>query len=145
MAQVVDSFEERQDFARLDGKSVVTLNVIKRAGANLISASEGIEKTIEEYKQNRFPQGLDVKITADQSERTKSDIHDLVNTVILGFIFVVFVLMFFMGVRDAIFVGLSVPLSTLVAFVCFPLIGPIIGTTFTLNTCLLYTSPSPRD
>ena len=138
VAQVADSFEERQDFARLAGKSVVTLNVIKRAGANLISASEKIEKSIEAYRQDRFPQGLEVKITADQSERTKSDIHDLVNTVILGFIFVVLVLMFFMGVRDAIFVGLSVPLSTLVAFVCFPLIGPLIGTSFTLNTIVLF-------
>jgi multidrug efflux pump subunit AcrB len=138
VAEVVDSYEERQDFARLDNKSVVTLNVIKRAGANLISASESIEKIIDESKDTRFPQGLQVKITADQSERTKADIHDLVNTVILGFIFVVLVLMFFMGVRDAIFVGLSVPLSALVAFVCFPLVGPLIGQTFTLNTLVLF-------
>lgn len=138
VADVEDSYEERQDFARLDNKAVVTLNVIKRAGTNLISASEGIEKIIEEYKQDRFPAGLKVQITADQSERTKADIHDLINTVILGFIFVVLVLMFFMGVRDAIFVGLSVPLSTLVAFVCFPLVGPLIGSAFTLNTLVLF-------
>jgi multidrug efflux pump len=42
----------------LNNKSVVTLNVIKRAGANLISAADNIEKTIEEYKETRFPQGL---------------------------------------------------------------------------------------
>ncbi|MFT4032531.1 MAG: efflux RND transporter permease subunit [Siphonobacter sp.] len=138
VADVQDSYEERQDFARLNNKSVVTLNVIKRAGTNLISASESIEKIIDEYKENRFPAGLNIKITADQSERTRSDIHDLINTVILGFIFVVLVLMFFMGVRDAIFVGLSVPLSTLVAFVCFPLVGPMIGSVFTLNTMVLF-------
>lgn len=138
VADVQDSYEERQDFARLGGKSVVTLNVIKRAGSNLISASEAIEKIIGEYKGSRFPQGLEVKVTADQSERTKADIHDLINTVILGFIFVVLVLMFFMGVRDAIFVGLSVPLSALVAFVFFPLVGPVIGQIFTLNTLVLF-------
>ncbi|GAA4449557.1 efflux RND transporter permease subunit [Nibrella saemangeumensis] len=138
VAQVIDSFEEQQDYARLDNKSVVTLNVIKRSGANLISAADNIEKTIEQFKQDRFPQGLDVKITADQSERTRSDLHDLVNTVVLGFIFVVLILMFFMGVRDAIFVGLSVPLSALVAFVCMPVVGPIVGTTFTLNTIVLF-------
>ena len=138
VAQVQDSYEERQDFARLDNKSVVTLNVVKRAGSNLISASEAIEKLIAGFKETRFPQGLDVRITADQSERTKADIHDLINTVILGFIFVVLVLMFFMGVRDAIFVGLSVPLSALVAFVFFPLVGPIIGSLFTLNTLVLF-------
>ena len=138
VADVQDSFEEQQDFARLDNKTVVTLNVIKRAGANLLSASEKIEKTIEQYKGDRFPQGLDIRITADQSEKTKEEVNDLVNTVALGFIFVVLVLMFFMGVRDAIFVGLSVPLSALVAFVLMPVLGPIVGTDFTLNTIVLF-------
>ncbi|GAB3332842.1 efflux RND transporter permease subunit [Larkinella ripae] len=138
VAEVADSFEEQQDFARLNNKSVVTLNVIKRSGANLISASDKIEEVIADYKETRFPQGLDIKVTADQSERTRADLHDLVNTVILGFIFVVLVLMFFMGVRDAIFVGLSVPLSALVAFVCMPIVGPVVGTVFTLNTIVLF-------
>jgi multidrug efflux pump len=132
VAEVTDSHEERQDFARLEGKSVVTLNVIKRAGANLISASDKIEKLLENAKVNKFPQGLEIKITADQSERTRESISDLVNTVILGFIFVVIVLMFFMGVRDAIFVGLSVPLSALLAFV------PLYFSGFTLNTMVLF-------
>lgn len=138
VADVRDAFEEQQDFARLDNKTVVTLNVIKRAGANLLSASERIEQTIDEYKANRWPQGLAVKITADQSEKTKENVNDLVNTVVLGFIFVVLVLMFFMGVRDAIFVGLSVPLSALVAFVVMPVVGPAVGTVFTLNTIVLF-------
>ena len=138
VADVQDSFEEQQDFARLDNKSVVTLNVIKRSGANLIAAADQIEETIKEYKENRFPAGLDIRVTADQSERTRADIHDLINTVVLGFIFVVLVLMFFMGVRDAIFVGLSVPLSALVAFVCMPIVGPAVGTLFTLNTIVLF-------
>lgn len=138
VAEVADSYEERQDFARLDNKAVVTLNIIKRAGRNVISASEGIERIIDEYKTTRLPEGLDVKITADSSERTKSEIHDLVNTVVLGFIFVVLVLMFFMGVRDAIFVGLSVPLSALVAFMLMPVLGPVVGVSFTLNTIVLF-------
>lgn len=132
VAEVVDSNEERQDFARLDNRAVVTLNVIKRSGANLISASEQIEKILEEYKENRLPQGVKVQVTADSSERTKADLDDLINTVILGFIFVVLVLMFFMGVRDAIFVGLSVPLSALIAFI------PLYFSGFTLNTIVLF-------
>ncbi len=132
IADVEDSAEERQDFARLDGKSVVTLNVIKRGGANLIAASEKIEEIIDTYKNEKLPQGVKISITADSSERTKADIDDLVNTVILGFIFVVMVLMFFMGVRDAIFVGLSVPLSALLAFI------PLYFSGFTLNTIVLF-------
>ncbi|QJD77725.1 efflux RND transporter permease subunit [Spirosoma rhododendri] len=138
IAQVQDSFEEQQDFARLNNKSVVTLNVIKRAGANLLSAADNIEKTIDDYKETRFPQGLDIKITADSSEPTRENVNDLINTVVLGFIFVVLILMFFMGVRDAIFIGLSVPLSALVAFVLMPVVGPAVGTAFTLNTIVLF-------
>jgi multidrug efflux pump subunit AcrB len=138
IAQVQDSFEEQQDFARLNNKSVVTLNVIKRAGANLLSAADNIEQTIDDYKETRFPQGLDIKVTADSSEPTRENVNDLINTVVLGFIFVVLILMFFMGVRDAIFIGLSVPLSALVAFVLMPVVGPAVGTAFTLNTIVLF-------
>jgi multidrug efflux pump subunit AcrB len=132
IAEVIDSNAERQDCARLDNKSVVTLNVIKRGGENLVIASEKIEKILEEFKKGEMPEGIKIAITADQSERTKGDINDLINTVILGFIFVVLVLMFFMGVKDAIFVGLSVPLSALLAFYPLLLMG------FTLNTMVLF-------
>lgn len=132
IADVVDSNAERQDFARLDNKSVVTLNVIKRGGENLVIASEKIEEILAEFKAGDMPEELKITITADSSERTKADLDDLINTVVLGFLFVVFVLMFFMGVRDAIFVGLSVPLSALLAFYPLLLMG------FTLNTMVLF-------
>jgi multidrug efflux pump subunit AcrB len=132
VADVRDGFEEKQDFARLDNKSVITLNVIKRSGANLINAADRIEKTIDEFRESRFPSGLVVSITADQSDRTRGDLADLINTVILGFIFVVIVLMFFMGVRDAAFVALSVPLSALLTFLFMPSLD------FTLNTIVLF-------
>lgn len=138
VAEVTDNFEEQQDFARLGNKSVITLNVIKRSGENLVDASDKIEAVLDDYRANHFPSGLDVTITADQSVQTRADLHDLINTVVLGFIFVVMVLMFFMGVRDAIFVGLSVPLSALVAFVMMPIVGPMVGTEFTLNTIVLF-------
>ncbi len=132
VADVIDDYAERQDFARLDNKTVVTLNVIKRGGENLIIASEGIEEILDEFKSGNVPDGLEVIVTADASERTKADLNDLINTVVMGFIFVVLVLMFFMGVRDAIFVGLSVPLSALLAFYPLLLMG------FTLNTIVLF-------
>lgn len=132
VAEVLDGYEDKQDYARLDNKSVITLNVIKRSGANLIQAADQIEALLETYRADRFPAGLVVSVTADQSERTRGDLADLINTVILGFIFVVIVLMFFMGVRDAIFVGLSVPLSALLTFLFMPSLD------FTLNTIVLF-------
>ncbi|MBK7244503.1 MAG: efflux RND transporter permease subunit [Saprospiraceae bacterium] len=123
IAEVKDDFKEKQDFARLDNKAVVTLNVVKRSGENLIHATDKIYEIIEDFKQNKFPDGLTIKVTGDTSDNTRVQLHDLINTVILGFIFVVFVLMFFMGFTNAFFVGLAVPLSCLVAFLIMPILG----------------------
>lgn len=139
IAEVKDSFEEKQDYSRLDNNPVITLNVIKRGGENLIVASDRIFETIERMKQSRFPQGLKITVTGDQSDRTRNELNDLINTVILGFIFVVLVLMFFMGTTDAIFVGLSVPLSSLMAFLIIYLLGWFMPELkFSLNTVVMF-------
>jgi len=123
IAEVKDAFKEKQDFARLDDKSVVTLNVIKRSGENLIGATDKIYAILDKYKETEFPENLTIKVTGDTSDNTRVQLDDLFNTVILGFIFVVVVLMFFMGFTNAFFVGLAVPLSTLVAFLFMPVLG----------------------
>ena len=138
IAEIKDGFADKQSYARLDGKTVITLNVIKRGGENLIIAADNIKTILKKYEETKFPDGLGVSLTNDSSIRTQTELNDLLNTVILGFIFVVLVLMFFMGVQDAIFVGLSVPLSTLVAFVLFPVIAGVSGIVFTLNTIVLF-------
>lgn len=132
IATITDGFKDKQDFAQLDRKSVITLNVIKRSGENLINATDQIYSIIEDFQDNKFPQGLQVKVTGDTSEKTRIQLHDLMNTVILGFIFVVFILMFFMGFTNAFFVGLSVPLATLVAFLFMPALG------MTMNVMVLF-------
>ena len=131
-ATVLDTSRESESYARLAGKNVITLNIIKRAGENLISASDKIKDIIEELKKNEFPQGIDIKITADQSDKTKVTLHDLINTIIIGFILVTLILMFFMGVTNALFVALSVPLSMFIAFLFMPSIG------FTMNMIVLF-------
>lgn len=131
-ATILDTVSETQSYARLGGKNVITLNVIKRAGENLISASDKIKDAIKELKETEFPKNIDIKITADQSDKTKLTLHDLINTIIIGFILVTIILMFFMGVTNALFVALSVPLSMFIAFLFMPSIG------FSLNMIVLF-------
>jgi len=132
VAEVVDSYEEQESFARLDKKNVITLNVIKRSGENLINAADKINASIDEYEESILPPGLKVTVTGDQSDYTRTTLHDLINTIIIGFILVTLILMFFMGVTNAMFVGLSVPISTFVAFLVFPSID------FRLNMMTLF-------
>jgi len=131
-AEVIDGFQEQESYSSSNGKNVITLNVIKRSGENLIDAAESIEEVIAEMKKTEFPQGLDITISGDQSDKTKSSLHELINTIIIGFILVTVVLMFFMGVTNALFVALSVPLSMFIAFLIMPSIG------FSFNMIVLF-------
>lgn len=132
IAEIKDSFKEQESYSSSKGKNVITLNVIKRSGENLIDAAEKIQKTIAEMRKAELPEGLDVTISGDQSARTKVTLHDLINTIIIGFILVTVVLMFFMGVTNALFVALSVPLSMFIAFMVMPSIG------FSFNMIVLF-------
>lgn len=132
IAEVKDGFKEKESYSNKKGKNVITLNVIKRSGENLISAAEHIKSTIAEMKKRQLPEGLDITISGDQSARTKTTLHDLINTIIIGFILVTIVLMFFMGVTNALFVALSVPLSMFIAFLVMPSIG------FSFNMIVLF-------
>jgi multidrug efflux pump len=132
LAEIKDGNHEQESYARLEGKNVITLNVVKRSGENLIEASDKINALVEEMKKNNFPKEMKVTVTGDQSEKTRSTLHDLINTIIIGFILVTFILMFFMGVTNAIFVAASVPLSMFIAFLFMPTIG------FTLNMIVLF-------
>lgn len=138
IAVVKDTVKEHESFARLDGKNVITLNIIKRAGENLIETSEDVKKTVQELKEKQFPPNLNIVITGDQSIRTKTSFNDLVNSIVIGFILVLVILMFFMGVTNAFFVALSVPLSMFVAFVFLPAADLITGTNVTLNFIVLF-------
>jgi multidrug efflux pump subunit AcrB len=138
IAEIKDTVKERESYARLDGKNVITLNIIKRAGENLIQTSDDVKKAVDELKATEFPTDLNVVITGDQSISTKTSFNDLVNTIVLGFLFVLIILMFFMGVTNAFFVALSVPLSMFVAFMLLPGADLIIGSHVTLNFIVLF-------
>ena len=139
IAQIIDTVKETESYSRLDGKNVVTLNIVKRAGENLINAAAKINGIVDEMKtKGELPPSLKVIITGDQSKQTKTSFNELVNTIIIGFVLVLLVLMFFMGVTNAFFVALSVPLSVFVSFLFLPVANIIIGTTVTLNFIVLF-------
>ncbi|TSJ37265.1 efflux RND transporter permease subunit [Mucilaginibacter corticis] len=138
IAEIKDAFLEQESYARLktnegaDFKNVITLNVSKRTGENLIEASDKINSLIAQKLKTTFPKGLKITVTGDQSDKTRTTLNDLINTIVIGFILVTIILMFFMGTTNAIFVALSVPLSCFIAFLVMPAIG------FTLNMIVLF-------
>ncbi len=139
IAELKDTIKDKDSYARLDGKNVVTLNIVKRAGENLINCADKVKAAVAEMqKAEELPKDLRVEFTGDTSKQTKTSFNELINTIIIGFILVLLILMFFMGVTNAFFVALSVPLSVFVAFLFLPLADSIIGTTVTLNFIVLF-------
>ncbi len=132
LADVSDSFKEQESFSRLDGKNVITLNVIKKSGTNLLDASDQIKEIVSSVKGKELPTDLTLTISGDQSRMTRNTLEELNNTIIIGFILVTLVLMFFMGFTNAFFVGLSVPLSMAIAYLVIPNIG------FTMNMIVMF-------
>jgi multidrug efflux pump len=132
IAEVKDSFKKQESYARLDGENVITVNVVKKSGENLLDASEKITKIQENLIKTKFPNDLKVVVTGDQSHYTKTLLFDLNNTIIFGFILVFLVLMFFMGVTNAFFVGLSIPLAMALSYILLPAIG------FTMNMLVMF-------
>ncbi len=139
IAELKDTIKEKDSYARLDGKNVVTLNIVKRAGENLINCADKVKAAVAEMqKAEELPKDLRVEFTGDTSKQTKTSFNELINTIIIGFILVLFILMFFMGVTNAFFVALSVPLSVFVAFLFLPIADAIVGTSVTLNFIVLF-------
>ena len=139
IATLVDTVKETESYARLGAQNVITLNIVKRSGENLINTADGIKKIVADMQASQdLPKDLKVLITGDQSKQTKTSFNELVNTIIIGFVLVLLILMFFMGVTNAFFVALSVPLSVFVAFLFLPVADFIIGTDVTLNFIVLF-------
>lgn len=138
IATIKDTIKERESYARLGGKNVITLNIIKRSGENLIETSDTVRGMVNQMKRDVFPPDLKIEVTGDMSTRTRASFDDLVNSIVIGFVLVLIILMFFMGVVNAFFVALSVPLSMFIAFIFLPLGDLIVGGHITLNFIVLF-------
>jgi len=124
--------QEKTSYAREFSQPVVMLDVTKRGGENLINASEQIDVIIAKATKNYFPSNLHISKTNDQTNDTKTMVSDLENSIILGVILVVVVLLFFLGIRNALFVGIAIPLSMFISFIILNSLG------VTLNIMVLF-------
>ncbi len=132
IASVSFKEEERNTYARESLTPVVMLDVKKRAGLNAVEAAELIYDIVDEAREEVFPPDLSVTITSDTSASTINQVDDLVNNIIFGIILVVIVLMFFLGFRNALFVGFAIPMSMFISFMILSALG------YTLNTMILF-------
>lgn len=132
IAEVYFKETDRTTYSREFGESVVMLDVKKRSGKNMVAAADEIRVMVDEAKEDVFPNDLSVSISNDMSDLTINQVNDLVNNIVFGILLVVGVLMFFLGLRNALFVGFAIPMSMFMSFTILDLLG------YTLNTMILF-------
>jgi len=132
IAKVTFEEEDKNTYAREMGESVVMLDIKKRSGKNDVIAVEKIRDIVAEAQEGFLPEDLQVTFANDSSSTTLNQVDDLVNNIIFGIILVVTVLMFFLGFRNALFVGFAIPMSMFMSFMILSALG------YTLNTMILF-------
>ena len=132
IATITFQEKDKTTYAREFGEPVVMLDVKKRAGKNMVLAAEQIQDIVKDAKANVFPANLKISITNDQSPKTIGQVDDLVNNIIFGIILVVGVLMFFLGFKNALFVGFAIPMSMFMSLMILNMFG------YTMNTMILF-------
>ncbi len=110
-------FAERDSYARLDHQPVVSLQVVKKSGENLLSTIDQVNIILDKARENHtIPDKLVITITNDQSEMVKRQLSNLENSIIMGMIFVIIILFLFLGTRNSLIVGLAIPMSMFLSF-----------------------------
>ncbi|MDB9886286.1 efflux RND transporter permease subunit [Flavobacteriaceae bacterium] len=132
IAEISFKEKEKNSFARSDGKTALVLDIKKRSGKNLIQTVEKIRAIVADVEKNDFPTTIEVDISNDQSNATKNLVSDLANNIIFGVLLVITVLMFFLGFRNALFVGFAIPMSMFMSFMILGFLGQ------TINTMVLF-------
>ena len=133
IAEITFADADTTSYARERLKTVVMLDIKKRSGGNLVLASEKIMQVLAEVKTNgEIPEGISVSVTNDQTGKSKEMVSNLENSIIFGVLLVVGVLLFFMGLRNALFVGIAIPLSMFMSYLILHSMG------VTLNTMVLF-------
>lgn len=124
VAEVIEGYEEQTSLTRLGYNPVVSVQIVKKGGENLLNAVDQIQEILDDLEESRvFPEGLSYSITNDQSLIVRKQLSSLENSMLMSIIFVVLVLFYFLGTRNALFVGLAIPLSMFLSIIVLKFIG----------------------
>src|SRR6186997_1767517 len=131
IAKVKPTFKDATGITRVNGRPAMTIEVSKRTGANLIQTVDAVKYVVDKLKPN-FPAGVDVSFTQDKSKIIRTMLADLQNSVAMGVLLVAVIILFALGFRASLFIGIAIPLSFLAGVLGLQLAG------LTINIVVLF-------
>ena len=134
IATVTDAAREIETGARYNGQNVVIASVVKASDGNAIKISQQLRERMPEYQadlQSHFP-NAEMQIVFDSSTAVSEDTNDTINSIVLGVILTVLVLLAFTrNWRSTVIAGVVIPASLLAGFFFMD------GSGFTVNALTL--------
>jgi multidrug efflux pump len=131
IAQVKPTFKDATSVTRVNGKPAMAIEVSKRTGANLIETVDGVKQVVERL-QGTWPEGVNVAFTQDKSKLIRQMLADLQNSVATGVLLVIVIMLFALGYRASLFIGIAIPASFLAGVLGLQLAG------LTVNIVVLF-------
>ncbi|MBR6116193.1 MAG: efflux RND transporter permease subunit, partial [Paludibacteraceae bacterium] len=123
IAVVKDTIKELSLDEKTDGVDCARLIVTKQTGGNTVQVCEDVRKEIAKI-QKTLPTDVEIRLIYDSSENIRNSINSLEESIGYALLFVVLVVMFFLGRwRAAFIVGITIPISLIVAFIYLMLSG----------------------
>jgi multidrug efflux pump len=131
IAQVKPTFKDATSITRVNGRPAMTIEVSKRTGANLIETVDNVKKVVERLRPT-WPEGLQISYTQDKSKIIRQMLSDLQNSVVTGVLLVAVIILFILGFRASLFIGIAIPASFLAGVLGLQLAG------LTVNIVVLF-------
>ena len=131
IAEVKPTFKDATSVTRVNGRPAMTIEVSKRTGANLIETVDAVKYVVEQL-QKTWPGAVHVTFTQDKSKIIRQMLGDLQNSVATGVLLVAIVILFALGFRASVFIGIAIPASFLAGVLGLQLAG------LTINIVVLF-------
>jgi len=131
VAQVKPTFKDATTITRVNGKPAMTIEVSKRTGANLIETVDGVKAAVAKLKAT-WPSTIHVAFTQDKSKVIRTMLNDLQNSVVMSVLLVAVIILFALGFRASLFIGIAIPVSFLAGVLGLQLAG------LTVNIVVLF-------
>jgi multidrug efflux pump len=131
VATIRRTFEDPAGFARINGQPALALEIKKRVGANIIETVAEVRALIEAASAE-WPESVHVTYMQDESAQVVSMLSDLEANVIAAIILVMIVVVYALGLRSSVLVGLSIPGAFLTGVAALYFMG------YTMNIVVLF-------
>ena len=131
VAEVRPTFKDATSVTRINGKTAITVEVVKRTGANLIETVDGVKVAMARVKET-WPGTVQVSFTQDKSKTIRDMLHELQNSVITAVLLVFVIMLVVLGGRASLFIGIAIPASFLTGILGLQMAG------LTVNIVVLF-------